>query len=108
MNRLSLMISSIVIVVCGQLAHGHGTPITVTTASSTLVVSSPITGGDGFAPVMFAQSDSDGDAFNPPPLPQVGNVLVWQVPGFNISGLNEQSSLSIQVLARPVKDSNPI
>jgi hypothetical protein len=43
----------------------------------------------------------------PTTLPSIGPVIIWQTPGYFISGLSNSASLTIEVLARPVKDSTP-
>ena len=90
------------------LADAHGTPILVGQSGGALSASGPISDSEGFASQMFFEDDEDGDPLPPATLPNVGPVIIWHIPGYNITGLNNQASLSIEVLARPVKDSNPL
>jgi len=86
----------------------HGTPLLVGSAGQALVVSGGLPDEAGFASQVFVEDDEDGDPFASLVLPNLGPVIIWQIPGLDISGLNEQSSLSIEVLARPVKCSDPV
>jgi hypothetical protein len=85
-------------------AWGHGTPITIGTDGDRLVVTHEPP-PDGYPPHIFVEEGVDGDPFASLTLPSVGPVVIWQVPGFEISGLDDQSSLSIEVLPRTVEDS---
>jgi hypothetical protein len=91
-----------------QFAAAHGTPVLVGQSANTLVASGGLGDSSGFVSQIFVEDDEDGDPFATLTLPNVGPVIVWQIPGFDIAGLDNQSSLSIEVLARPVKDSNPL
>jgi hypothetical protein len=86
----------------------HGTPIVVAASGSELTASGGGADSEGYAPQIFVEDDEEGDPSGSVTLPNVGPVILWQVPGFNISGLNNSASLSIEVLARPVKDSTPL
>jgi hypothetical protein len=90
-----------------QFAGAHGTPIVVRQSAGALVVTGELSDSEGFAPYYFAEDDEEGDPFTAT-LPNGEPAVIWQVPGFNISGLNNQSSLSIEVIARPVKGSMPL
>jgi hypothetical protein len=107
MRRYAFFGSLLLIVFIARFAAGHGTPIGVGQSAGTLAVSGGLSDAIGFAPQLFFEDDEDGDPLPPATLPNVGSVLIWQIPGYNISGLDNQSSLSIEVLARPVKDSEP-
>jgi hypothetical protein len=108
MKRFLLVASLFFVSLPAQWADAHGTPILVGAAGQTLVVSGGLSDELGFASQIFVEDDEDGDPFASLLLPNLGPVILWQIPGLNISGLNEQSSLSIEVLARPVKCSNPV
>jgi hypothetical protein len=85
-------------------AIGHGTPIHVEVADNRLVVSQGVPGGAGFAAMMYVEDDEDGEYWiktTTPPL------VVWNVPGFEIYGMDDNSNLSLEVLRRPVADSSP-
>jgi hypothetical protein len=88
-------------------AAGHGTPIQVQ-ATTALSASGGTPDTAGFAPMLFFESTEEGDPFATLTLPNVGPVVIWQTPGFHITGLNTTSSLSIEVLSRPANDALPI
>jgi hypothetical protein len=92
----------------GPCTLGHGTPIHVEVAANQLVASGGWTDAGGFAPMVFGEDDEDGEPFATLVLPQVGSVILWQLPGLDIVGMNAQSSLSMEPLLRPAKDSNPV
>jgi hypothetical protein len=58
--------------------------------------------------MIFGEDDEDGEPFASPTLPQVGPVILWQLPGLDILGMKEESTLSIEVLPRPAKDVSPV
>ena len=58
--------------------------------------------------MMFVEDDEDGDAFGHVTFPGFGPSVVWQIPGFDISGLDEHSGLFLDVMSRPVAVSNPV
>jgi hypothetical protein len=85
-------------------AFGHGTPVHVDVSNNRLVVSQGVPGGTGFAANMYVENDEDGDFWtmtSSPPL------VVWNIPGFEILGMDDSSNLSLEVIRRPVKDSSP-
>lgn len=88
------------------LVRGHGIPITVGVQGDRLVVSQVPEPAD-YPAYLFVQPGEDGDPFGAPTLPNMGPVVAWQVPGLEISGMDDQSSLSIEVLPRKVGDSSP-
>jgi hypothetical protein len=88
-------------------ASGHGTPIQVTPSTS-LNVSGGTADSLGYAPMAFFEPSEAGDPFATTTLPTVGPVVIWQIPGYEINGLSETSSLSIEVIARPVNDTLPV
>jgi hypothetical protein len=88
-------------------ASGHGTPIHVEVPADKLIVSEGWTDSAGFAPMIFGEDDEDGEPFATLTLPQVGPVILWQLPGLDIFGMNDPSSLSIEPLPRPAKDADP-
>jgi hypothetical protein len=85
-------------------ARAHGTPIDVEISANQLIVSGGWSDSIGFAPMIFGEDDEDGEPSATPTLPQVGPVILWQLPGLDITGMNDQSSLSIEPLPRPAKD----
>jgi hypothetical protein len=58
--------------------------------------------------MMFFEDDEDGDPFGELTLPIHGPSVVYQIPGFDIFGMNDASSLSLEVLLRPVANSSPL
>ena len=86
----------------------HGTPIVVGAAEGALTATAALADGEGFAPQLAFEDDEEGDPQGNFTLPNVGPVVLWQIPGFNIAGLDNSASLSIEVLSRPVKDSSPL
>jgi hypothetical protein len=89
-------------------ARGHGTPIHVAQANGKLVVNGGLTDPEGFAPMIFVEDDEDGEPFSyGVSLPGFGTANLWQIPGYDIFGLEENSGLYIEPLARPVIDSDP-
>src|SRR5262245_35412541 len=92
---------------CGR-ACGHGHPIVVTQSDNRLVVSGGVAGAaDGYVGQIYVETDSAGDPqdyFEPA---DFGPAVYWIVPGFEISGLAENSGLYLQTISRPVRTSNP-
>lgn len=106
MKFLKYVASILFSLTVATFAQGHGTPITAGIDSGQLVVThepEPV----GYPPHILVEESDVGDPFGSFTLPSVGPVVVWQVPGFEISGMDDQSSLSIEVLPRTVQDSNP-
>jgi hypothetical protein len=93
----------------GTYALGHGHPIMVTAANNRLVVSGGVAGAsDGFAGQIFVETDSAGDPQDFSDFTNFGPAIYWIVPGFEISGLAENSGLYLQTIARPVINTNPV
>jgi hypothetical protein len=107
MKNLVTTIGLMLALAAAQRADGHGTPIQVQ-ATTALSASGGMADSAGFAPMLFFESTEEGDPFATLTLPNVGPVVIWQTPGFDINGLNTTSSLSIEVLSRPAKDALPI
>jgi hypothetical protein len=63
---------------------------------------------EGFAPQLAFEDDEEGDPQGAFTLPNVGPVVLWQIPGLDIAGLDNSASLTIEVLSRPVRDSSPL
>jgi hypothetical protein len=90
----------------GIVARGHGTPIHVDVVADALVASGGLFDGDGFASMIFFEDDDEGDSTSAS-LPGLGAVAVWQPPGLDIFGMDDSSSLSIEVISRPVLGADP-
>jgi hypothetical protein len=107
MIRVSLAISALLAVLPARFADAHGTPVVVGQSSQVLVTSGGLADGEGFAPRIYVEDDEDGDPFGSVTLtnPPLGPVVIWQIPGYDIGGLNNASSLSIEIIARPLKGS---
>jgi hypothetical protein len=90
-------------------AFGHGHPIIVSEANNQLVVSGGVAGADdGYADQVYVETDSAGDPQDYADFANFGPGIYWIVPGFEISGLAENSGLYLQPLTRPVRDTNPV
>jgi hypothetical protein len=86
-------------------ACGHGTSLDISVEADRLIVSHPL--DQTFAPPIFGQPDEYDDFADVDSFPGIGNVILWDIPGLEIHGMNGSASLSIEVLARPVIGSNP-
>jgi hypothetical protein len=85
----------------------HGTSIGVSVVDNRLTIGNGIPDSGGYARMMFAEGDDDGDPFGSLTLSGFGPATIWQIPGFDISGLDEHSGLFLDVISRPVSTSNP-
>jgi hypothetical protein len=95
-------------VVPAQSLLAHGAPIFLTPNSTSLSVSGGLNDTLGYVSQLWVEDDEDGDGeISPGPVPGVGNAFLWEIPGINISGLNIESSLALEVLAPMVKDNPP-
>lgn len=83
-----------------DFACGHGTPIDVSVENSQLVVSHPL--DTRFAPPIFGQNDANDDFDEGLFFEGLGNILLWDIPGYEIDVPNANASLAIEVLSRPV------
>jgi hypothetical protein len=90
-----------------QCATAHGTPIHVEVVNNSLSVSGGRADAAGFASMVFVEDDEDGDPFGEVTLPGFGPAIIWQIPGYEIFGMSENSGLFLDVLSRPVANSNP-
>ncbi len=82
-------------------ADAHGTPIVIGVSSNALVAGGGLADTAGFAPIIYVEDDEDGDPFGSVTLPGFGPAIIWQIPGFDIAGLDEHSGLFLDVLSRP-------
>ncbi|HVT30227.1 MAG TPA: hypothetical protein VHE81_19600 [Lacipirellulaceae bacterium] len=106
--RLPFFLASFVTaVLCASRAVAHGIPIQLEVVGNVLSVGGGIDDSAGFAPMIFVQDDEEGDPFGEASIPGLGPSIIWQVPGFEISGMDEHSGLYIEVLSRPYFFSNP-
>jgi hypothetical protein len=94
-------------VVPASRARAHGTPIHVEVVNNTLSVSGGLADSGGYAPMIFVENSDSGDPFGEVNLPGFGESIIWQIPGYEIFGLDEHSGLSLDVMSRPVATSNP-
>ena len=109
MRRISQIVIGLTAVAHAALVYAHGHPIIVTASDSRLLVSGGVLGTDvGFAGQIFVETDSTGDPQDFADFANFGPAIYWNVPGFNISGLTENSGLYLQTLVRPVKNASPI
>src|SRR3954471_16293234 len=82
-------------------AVAHGIPIQVNVVNNSLIDSGGLSDAAGFAPMIFVQSNEEGDPFGEVDLPGFGPSIIWQVPGYEIFDMAEHSGLFIDVLSRP-------
>ncbi len=89
---------------------GHGHPIIVTADDNNrLVVSGGMaSAADGYADPIYVETDSAGDPQDFADFTNFGPGIYWIVPGFEISGLAENSGLYLQTIARPVRNTSPV
>jgi hypothetical protein len=87
-------------------AYGHGTPVHVEVDDNRLVVGNGVPGGAGFASMMYVEDDEDGDFLTKTDDPP--KRIIWNIPGFDIFGMDDSGNLSLEVLRRPVADSSPV
>jgi hypothetical protein len=107
MTRFGISAIVLLALLPAHRAEAHGTPIVLGQSSGQLIVSGGLSDSEGFASQIYVEDDEDGDPFASVTLPNVGPVIIWQLPGFNIAGLNNESSLSIEVVARPAPGTVP-
>lgn len=118
MNRhlefVLLLVVLISVALRSNVVLAHGTPIHVEVSNEhaqdsdeRLLVSMGLTDPLGFAPLIFREGDDDGEPFATTNLPGFGMATIWQLPGFDINGLHENSGLFIEPIARPVAGSDP-
>jgi hypothetical protein len=90
--------------------YAHGTPVQVTVVNNALSVSGGLADSAGFAPMIFVESTETGDPFGEVNLPGFGRSIIWQIPGYEISGLDEHSGLFLDPISRPFafSTSNPV
>jgi len=90
-------------------AFGHGHPIIVTEVNNRLAVSGGVAGmNDGYVAQIYVETDSSGDPQDFADFSGFGPAIYWTVPGFELTGLLENSGLYLQTVARPVRISNPV
>jgi hypothetical protein len=90
------------------LAHGHGTPIQVELSANRLVATTGRSDSFGFAPTLIYESNEDGEPFTTGNLPNFGEAAIWQLPGYDIYGLAENSGLFLEPIARPDFGAAPV
>lgn len=88
-------------------ARAHGTNIAVTQVDNRLIVSGGIPDSSGYAPMIFVEDDEEGGSIAEQTYAGFGYSTVWQIPGFNLSGLDEGSGLYLDVLSRPFAHATP-
>jgi hypothetical protein len=98
---VAVSIAVIVAVLLPADAAAHGTPIQVNVVNNVLTVSGGLADSAGFAPMIFVQSNEEGDPFGEVDLPGFGPSIIWQVPGYQVFDMAEHSGLFIDVLSRP-------
>jgi hypothetical protein len=89
------------------LAHGHGTPIHVELSENRLVATTGLSDSAGFAPTLIYEDDDDSEPFATTGLPGFGEATIWQLPGYDIFGLEENSGFFLEPIARPDFGADP-
>jgi hypothetical protein len=105
MNCLRFSFVLVVTMLYGSSACGHGTPIQLAVIDNRLIVNHPL--DQVFAPPIFGQGDNFDDFAEADFFQDLGNLILWDMPGLDIHGMNDNASLSIEILARPVVGSIP-
>jgi hypothetical protein len=82
----------------------HGTPIHIDVVDDQLIASHPPVIGS-YAPPVFGQTGATSNHVGIVSNPNLGSIIVWQLPGLEITDMDPASSLSIEILVRPVVDS---
>jgi hypothetical protein len=98
---LILSVMFAVVVATASTAFAHGTPIQVGVSGTALTVGVGLSDPAGFASTIFVEDDEDGDPFGSVTLPGFGPATIWQIPGFEITGMDEHCGLFLDVLIRP-------
>jgi hypothetical protein len=108
-------------VVLGAAAvFGHGIPITVTVDTNNKLIASndqplydQVDLTSGYAPMILVDNE-DGAVMdqitfsNSNPLGLSGSYKFTTLPGFNVTGMEPDSGLFLQIIPRPVKGSQPV
>ena len=79
------------VAVASSRAAAHGTPIHVDVVDNVLSVGGGLVDSTGFAPMIFVESTEEGDPFGQVDLTGFGPSIIWQVPGYEIFGMDEHS-----------------
>lgn len=107
MKSLTQFLAILTTLVFSPYVFGHGEAIRVDVVNNQLVVSNGVLDSLGYVDRIFVEDDADGDPLGSGSLSGFGPSIYWNVPGFDIYGMAENSGLYIDVLARPVKDATP-
>ncbi|TWT32194.1 hypothetical protein KOR34_39550 [Posidoniimonas corsicana] len=102
MFELKVTIAAVMCLGVGALrATGHGTPIELTVGDGALHVSHHV---DGYPAFVFGQQQEESDPQGPFSHPSLGLTLLWGLPGIDITGMQDDASLSLEVLAPGADD----
>jgi hypothetical protein len=99
-NKQQTFLALALISCLSSIAWGHGTPIDVSVVNNQLIVSHPL--DSRFAPPIFGQNDGNDDFAEGIVYDGLGDLLIWDIPGYEIEVPDNNLSLQIEVLARPV------
>ncbi len=80
--------------------YGHGIPIHVEVDSGNKLVVNHTNLGNEFPPSIIGQVGADNMTFATINPPSLGEITLWELPGFDISGMNNTANLSIEILSR--------
>jgi hypothetical protein len=114
--RYVLMLAVLaVLAVRTKFVHAHGTPIHleksdehVEESDERLIVSLGLSDPLGYAPMIIHENDDDGEPFATTNLKGFGQATIWQLPGYEIFGLEENSGLFLEPIARPAAGTDPL
>lgn len=100
---------------CTKVVYAHGTPIRVSKSEEhteesdeRLILSLGESDPLGYAPMIFYENDDDGEPFATTNVKDFGRATLWQLPGYDIYNLEENSGLTLEPLARPVAGADPL
>src|SRR5262245_9074994 len=107
MKAISQILAAVLALLPAAIAYDHGEAIGVNVVNNRLFDRYGVLDSAGYAGRAVVEDDADGDPLGSGSLSGFGPSVYWNVLGFNSVGMAENSGLYIDVLARPVKDSNP-
>jgi hypothetical protein len=107
MNFIWRVVGVVSVATSASIACGHGIPIIVNVDGGTLTVSNGVADPLGYAPMIFVDDSVDA-MMDHLYVPALGDDFARiDLPGLNIQNMAPGSGLYLEVLPRPVKNSNP-
>jgi hypothetical protein len=89
-------------------ALGHGTQIIVDVVAGGLKTSNGMSDPDGYASMIWVESDDAGDPFGDFTIAPFGPITFWEIPGFELHGLEGNSGLYLELVPRPMQGLEPV